>query len=215
MEIEIILKILLSAVLGGIIGLEREISHKDAGLRTNILIAVGSTLLTILSINLAELSKVGDPARLAAHIITGIGFIGAGAIIQARFSIHGLTTAATIWSVAAIGIAVGSGYYSLSLIVTIVVVLILTSLKYISLILEKQSQLYPYIIATEDRASVLIDIKKIITELGIKYINAKIKKVAEGYEIEISLITSQVKNQKFIERVMQIPEVKETVSETL
>lgn len=101
-------------VLGGAIGLEREIAGKPAGLRTNILICMGSALLTDVSIGIVmspDGGRLGDPGRLAAQIVTGIGFIGAGTIMQARGTITGLTTAATIWVVAAIGITVGAGHY--------------------------------------------------------------------------------------------------------
>ncbi|MCK4760779.1 MAG: MgtC/SapB family protein [Candidatus Aminicenantes bacterium] len=215
MEIEIILKILLSAVLGGLVGLEREISHKEAGLRTNILIAVGSTLLTVLSLKLAENSAVADPGRLTAQIITGIGFIGAGAIIQARFAVHGLTTAATIWTVAAIGIGVGSGYYLISLLVAVFVVVILGALKYISAILDKQKKPFIYIVKTEDKARIFFDIKKVIRELGIKYVNANLIKMKEGFEIDLILTTSDNKNKEFIEKIMQLKGVKEVNSENL
>jgi putative Mg2+ transporter-C (MgtC) family protein len=100
-------------ILGGAIGLEREISGKPAGLRTNILICLGSALLTDVSlrIGIVDGTRVGDPARLAAQIVSGVGFLGAGTIMQAKGKITGLTSAATIWVVAAIGIAVGAGMY--------------------------------------------------------------------------------------------------------
>lgn len=101
-------------MLGGVIGLEREIAGKPAGLRTNILICVGAALLTDVSMLIVtgpNGARLGDPSRLAAQIITGIGFIGAGTIMQARGTITGLTSAATIWVVCAIGITVGSGNY--------------------------------------------------------------------------------------------------------
>jgi putative Mg2+ transporter-C (MgtC) family protein len=99
-------------LLGGAIGLEREIAGKPAGLRTNILICVGAALLTDVSIYITTIpERVGDPSRLAAQIVSGIGFIGAGTIMQARGTVTGLTSAATIWVVAAIGIAVGAGQY--------------------------------------------------------------------------------------------------------
>jgi len=215
MELEILLKILLSATLGGIIGLEREISHKGAGLRTNILIAIGSTLLTILSFKFAILGKNVDPSRIAAQIVTGIGFLGAGAIIQAKFSVHGLTTAASIWIVSAIGISVGSGYYLISFLITIFVVIILTLFKYVSKIIEKQKKMFVYIIKTEDRASVFTEIKKVITELGINYINADFYKYKEGIEIEILFSSSQNKNEKFLEKVLQLKGVNKITNEKL
>jgi putative Mg2+ transporter-C (MgtC) family protein len=215
MEIEIVLKILLSAVLGGIIGFERELSRKDTGLLTCILIAVGSTLVTILSLKLGDISKSADPTTLTGHLITAIGLLGTGAIVRARFTAHGITTAAIIWVVAAVGISAGSGYYLTGLIVTAFVVLILTSLKYITNLLENQAQTFAYVIATEDRASVLIEIKKITRELDLKYIDSRLRKIDNGYEIEISLSTSKTKNEAFIEKVMQLPGVKEIISEHL
>lgn len=108
-------RLLLASVLGGIIGMERELSGKPAGLRTVLLICVGAALFTELSLHIAEMGDDGgfrsDPARLAAQIVPGIGFIGAGAILHGRGRVTGLTTAATLWTVTAIGIAVGSRAY--------------------------------------------------------------------------------------------------------
>lgn len=108
-------RLVLAAVLGGVIGMERELSGKPAGLRTVLLICVGATLFTELSLHLATIGEEGefrsDPARLAAQIVPGIGFIGAGAILHGRGKVTGLTTAATLWTVTAIGIAIGSGAY--------------------------------------------------------------------------------------------------------
>jgi len=129
-RLDLLLKLLLAVVLGGAIGLEREIAGKPAGLRTNILICVGSALLTDLSLGLVHGPEgfVGDPSRLAAQIITGIGFLGAGTIMQARGTITGLTSAATIWVVAAIGITVGAGKYLEAAGAGILVTLVLAGL---------------------------------------------------------------------------------------
>ena len=102
-----ILRLALAAALGGAIGLEREYRHKPAGLRTNMLIALGSALFSILSVELG--AAAGSPDRIAAQVVTGIGFLGAGAILRSGENIHGLTTAATIWVNAAIGMAAGLG----------------------------------------------------------------------------------------------------------
>src|SRR5437773_12121609 len=101
---------LLAAILGGIIGIEREIRDKPAGLRTNILICVGSTLFMSISTKVAQLLG-GDPTRIAAQIISGIGFLGAGAVLHSHGFVLGLTTAATIWVVAGVGIVRWSGMY--------------------------------------------------------------------------------------------------------
>jgi len=215
MEVDIILKILLAAMLGGIIGMERELSHKEAGLRTNILIAIGSTLITILSCKIAALSQTADPARLTAQIVSGIGFLGAGAIIQARFAVHGLTTAATIWTVAAIGIAVGSGFYLVAFLVAIFVVMVLTVFKFLLAYLEKQKQIYVYLITTDEKASLLVDIRQVLTELNIHYSSARLNRKDGNYEFEILFNTSENKNRDFIEKVMLLKGVKEVLSENL
>jgi len=110
---DLLLKLLLAVVLGGIIGFEREIAGKPAGLRTNILICIGAALLMDVStrIGLIDGHRVGDPARIAAQIVSGVGFLGAGTIMQSQGMVTGLTSAATIWVVAAIGMTVGAGYY--------------------------------------------------------------------------------------------------------
>jgi putative Mg2+ transporter-C (MgtC) family protein len=120
----------LAALLGGVIGLDREASGKPAGFRTNILICVGAALLTALSIDVAErwvrlYGTVADPGRIAAQIVSGIGFLGAGTIIQSRRGVRGLTTAATIWVVAASGMAVGAGAWRLARVSRVGVVLTL------------------------------------------------------------------------------------------
>jgi putative Mg2+ transporter-C (MgtC) family protein len=110
---DLLLKLLLAVVLGGIIGFEREIAGKPAGLRTNILICIGAALLMDVStrIGLVDGHRVGDPGRIAAQIVSGVGFLGAGTIMQSQGMVTGLTSAATIWVVAAIGMTVGGGYY--------------------------------------------------------------------------------------------------------
>lgn len=215
MEIESLLKILLAAVLGGMIGLEREISNKEAGLRTNILIAVGSCLVTILSFKFTEISQNADPSRLASQIITGVGFLGAGAIIQARHAVQGLTTAATIWTVGAIGIAVGIGLYLVAFLVTVFIIAILGSFKMISSYFEYDKKLFSYILVIEESAMILIEIKKIIVDAGIKHLSSKLIKADQGYKIEIILTATENKNKKFIEKVMELSGVKEIVSENL
>ena len=122
-RLEMILRLLLAAFLGGIIGYEREIEEKPAGLRTHMLLAMGSTIFTMLSYSAFPGS---DPSRVAASIIVGIGFIGAGTIYQQRDKIVGLTTAVSLWVTTAIGMSIGTGFYLLGVITTLVTFLILS-----------------------------------------------------------------------------------------
>ena len=121
--------IVLAVVLGAAIGVEREVSGKAAGLRTNILICLGAAVFTIISIRMAG---EGDSlTRIAAGVVTGVGFLGAGAIIQDRGGVHGLTTAATIWFMACLGMACGAGLYELAVISTLLAIFILIGLRLI------------------------------------------------------------------------------------
>lgn len=123
---EQVLKLILAIVLSGLVGWERERSHKPAGLRTHMLVCLGSTLVTIMSIGYF----INDYTRIIAAIITGIGFLCAGTIIaQGTKGVHGLTTAASLWVVAVIGICVGIGWYLLSVITTFLIMLILFLVK--------------------------------------------------------------------------------------
>ena len=123
--VEVTLRLILAAVLGGAVGLERELREREAGLRTHLLVAVGAAVFTLVSAYGFSDFRYGarfgitlDPTRIAAQIVTGIGFLGAGAIIRQGLSVRGLTTAATLWVVAAIGMASGAGYYSVAVIST-------------------------------------------------------------------------------------------------
>ena len=127
LRLDLLLHLVLAVVLGGAIGLERELQQKAAGLRTNILICTGAALFTELS--LAMTAEFGDPSRIAAQIVTGVGFLGAGTIIQGRGIVTGLTTAATMWIVAAIGMAVGFGAMLEATGTTLLVVLVLVALR--------------------------------------------------------------------------------------
>ncbi len=127
---DFLLKSAMAILCGGLIGIERELKKKPAGFRTNILICLGSTYFMMVSILVggSALGKTGDPSRIAAQVVTGIGFIGAGTIIQSRGHIAGLTTAALIWVVAAVGLFIGAGYPALAGLATLLIFLTLTVL---------------------------------------------------------------------------------------
>lgn len=128
--IDAFVKLGLAALLSGIIGYEREHSHRPAGFRTHILVAVGSALVMLTSVYISERYNSGeDITRMSAQVISGIGFLGAGTILREGFSVKGLTTAASLWAVSCIGIAVGAGFISGALVATLVIYLTLNSLK--------------------------------------------------------------------------------------
>lgn len=141
---ELILRIIVGGALGGIIGIEREKRAKEAGFRTHFLVALGSTLISVISAygydKVADIIPIAryDPSRLAAQIVSGIGFIGAGLIIFQKNVIHGLTTAAGLWVTAAIGIACGVGRYDLAVVTTIMVLIALELVMVIDRKLNKR-----------------------------------------------------------------------------
>ncbi len=118
---EIFLRLVLSVVAGGLIGLEREIVHRPAGIRTHMLVCLGSALFVLVTIE----TLPNEAARIIAGIATGIGFLGAGTIFKAKSEVHGLTTAASIWAVSAVGLAIGLGYYLMMVIAVILILIIL------------------------------------------------------------------------------------------
>lgn len=139
-DFQMILRLLLTMVLSGLIGLERQVHRRDAGLRTHILVALGSCLIMLTSLYVFDIYKDTaslDPARIAAGVITGIGFLGAGAIIREPEKVRGLTTAASLWVVAGIGLAVGIGFSRVAIYTTVLVIIVLHFLRYAEGSLEK------------------------------------------------------------------------------
>ena len=128
-DMEIVLRLLLSVLLSGLEGLEREAKGRAAGFRTHILVCLGSTLIMLTGVYMAEHYRGSglevDPSRLAAQVVSGIGFLGAGTIIQFRDSVRGLTTAASVWTASGVGLAVGAGFYVGASATTVIVLVVL------------------------------------------------------------------------------------------
>src|SRR6266581_5161178 len=165
-KLELLLQLGLATLLGGAIGLERELGGKPAGLRTNILICIGSALYTQLSISLVH--GAADATRVAGQIVTGVGFIGAGTILHARGAVVGLTSAATIWVVAAIGVALGSGYYLEGIATTVVVLAVLAGLGRVEKLVERQSTRSTISIHAHPGPTVLEDLEGLVRRAGLE-----------------------------------------------
>jgi putative Mg2+ transporter-C (MgtC) family protein len=179
-ELEVVGRLLLGALLGGGIGLERQRHGRPAGFRTHLLVCVGSVLLMLVSQSLG-----GDPGRLAAGAITGIGFLGAGAILKSGRSVHGLTTAACLWIVSAIGLAVGSGGFAaavMSFVITIVALWILRIVE------ERIPRLaYKYVSVVADRELAEAEIRAAVSSPG-----PRITEVTYEYDAERGSITYRI-----------------------
>lgn len=176
-EWEIALRLVLSFIFGGIIGYERQARHKSAGFRTNILVCLGSCLIMIMSYEvfaMVEGRTNADPARLAAQVVSGIGFLGAGAIMKEGLTVTGLTTAACLWVVAGVGLAVGGGFYLAAALTTLIVFLTLGYLGRFDSLVDSERPVRVVVLAQNvdglpDRISeVLEDLRLSINRVRIK-----------------------------------------------
>jgi putative Mg2+ transporter-C (MgtC) family protein len=162
-------RILISFAMGALIGLEREMNNQPAGLRTHILISIGSTLVMLISIYIpGSLNSTGDPGRIAAQVVSGIGFLGAGAILKFGADIKGLTTAASIWAMAAVGLAVGAGMYSISIIGVVVIFFALTVMNVFEKRVFKERSLRKIEVVVKKRFSNFQEISRILQDFDIR-----------------------------------------------
>jgi putative Mg2+ transporter-C (MgtC) family protein len=166
LRLELLVQLVLAVVLGGAVGIERELRGKPAGLRTNILICVGATLFTVLSYRLSE--NRGDPGRVAAQILTGVGFIGAGTILHLRGAVTGLTSAATIWVVAAVGMALGTRAYVEALGATLLIMLVLAGLGPLEGFLSRQAAHSHVTIHCRPVAGALDELEALVRATGLE-----------------------------------------------
>jgi putative Mg2+ transporter-C (MgtC) family protein len=166
LQLELLVQLVMAAVLGGAVGLERELKGKPAGLRTTILITLGATLFTVLSYRIG--ASNGDQGRIAAQVLTGVGFIGAGTILHMRGAVTGLTSAATIWVVAAIGMAVGARAYVEALGATLLVMLVLAGLGPVEGYLARQAARSHLIIHCRPEAAALDELEALVRRTGLE-----------------------------------------------
>ena len=199
------IRLVLAAILGGLIGIEREIRDKPAGLRTNILICVGSTLFMSLSTQVAQLLG-GDPTRIAAQIISGIGFLGAGAVLHSHGFVLGLTTAATIWVVAGVGMALGSGMYMVAAFAT---AMSLVTLYFLSFIEDKIQgrRSYSYALVVTDLNQALASINRVLQDSSVSAASFNFKKRSGHYRVWFNLLIPRETNVKIIQRLSEVPEI--------
>jgi putative Mg2+ transporter-C (MgtC) family protein len=154
-------RLIIAAILGGAIGLERQLRHKPAGLRTNIFICFGAAMFTLLS---RDLGGSGDYTRIASQIIPGIGFIGAGSILHSRGSVTGLTTAATLFVVASVGMAVGGGLYVTAVFATAMILFVLALLGKFERHFELQTEMHTYEVTGRNVESMLRETNRILSD---------------------------------------------------
>lgn len=213
-DIHMLCRLMLASFLGGLIGLEREIHGRPAGFRTHLLVSLGACLFTITSIefyrifgNFTGSGPVGvDPGRIAAQVVTGIGFLGAGAIIRERASIRGLTTAACLWVAAALGIACGIGLFWLAVSVTLVALVNLLLLKEV----EKRLTRDTYVLVKiwgEDRGDFVSRVYQTLSDTGIERLDAKLQKDIERGLMFIEFRVKQSKKRSSADLLTRLSSV--------
>ena len=202
------LSLLVALLLGALIGLEREFSDKAAGLRTNILICVGSCLFMIVSKNFTGILNA-DPTRIAAQIVTGIGFIGAGAIMHEGEQVTGLTTAATIWVVAAVGMAVGVGDYRIGAFTTLMTLLVQTLFPRLDAYVDELRQRHTFKISSDLDENGLEQIKTIFRDADVKVLRRKLMKKAGLYYSEWYVSGPRLEQKNVVRMLLNNQHVRE------
>ncbi|MEG1862817.1 MAG: MgtC/SapB family protein [Oscillospiraceae bacterium] len=206
------IRLVLSAVLGGLIGFERQIKHHPVGMRTNLLVCMAAAMVMMLSQlmmqNSFEVYGVANDPRLAAQVITGMGFLGAGTIMHANSTIKGLTTAASLWSVACIGLAIGAGYYDLGVMTAVLVLIVLSLLNYVTKHLEKNSSPKQIVINARPDADVVIHILKAINSAGVDTQETETRFYYKGEDnsAEITFITENFKQSEAVLKALKAVE---------
>jgi len=201
LNLYIVGKILLAAVLGGAIGLERELSRKPAGIRTNMLICMGAALFTVISYTTSHAFGVGDPMRVAAQIIPGIGFIGAGVVIREQGTIIGITSAATIFVVASIGMAVGSGLVVTGIFTALLLLGSLVILGGVEQRLGLHARLLNYRITAAQAGDTADRVRQILDDLNIQANHWQSVEKDGDLEIEFDVEITMPQEKEFLKRL--------------
>jgi putative Mg2+ transporter-C (MgtC) family protein len=187
-QIDIALRLLLAAVLGAVIGFEREIHEHPAGMRTHLLVCLGSAAFTVISIYGFGSPDVADPSRVAAQIVTGIGFLGAGAIIKYGTSVRGLTTAASLWATAGVGMGVGAGWWFVGIVVTAIVVFSLWPLNRVLARIRGQGPHPMRFRLQAQRLEALGEVTRVLTAHRVEIGEINSQRIGKGhYEIELQV----------------------------
>jgi len=206
--LEDLVKLGVAMLVGGIIGAEREHYKKAVGLRTLILISVGSALFTILSIRLG-VAYDKEPTRIAANVVSGIGFLGAGVILEDRGRVTGLTTAATIWLAAALGMAAGAGEYLLAGITSLVAMVVLLLFTHIENLLEVSTEERTYEISTKISWEKYKGLKSLFKDHGLTIDYYKQEKREKDMVCTFMASGATKKHDKVVQKLLSDPEIKE------
>lgn len=211
-EFDIVMRLALGALFGGFVGLERERHSQPAGLRTHTILAVGATLAMIVSLQIAAQSRaggfLGDPARLAAQVVSGVGFLGAGAIIRFGSNIKGLTTATSLWTVAIIGLAVGAGYFFAATFTTAVLMFTLTIMDKWEKRVIAHTSTHTITIRAEDGPGIVDHIRQQLAALDVEVKSLSFTKNIATNEVVLKVVAKirdRANEQELIARLSTVP----------
>lgn len=210
---EVVFKLALAGILGGLIGLERESLSRPAGLRTYTLVCVGSTLAMIVSLDIYMQyyhTVNADPGRIAAQVVSGIGFLGAGTIMREGSTVQGLTTAAGLWVVACIGLAVGAGLYMPAVATTVLILFVLIYFVRLESRFTGRREFKGLVLIMEDRPGQVGAIGSILGEMNVLIKNIQLNRL-EGNDLEIELllqIPSNITVEQVVEQLDQMKDIR-------
>jgi putative Mg2+ transporter-C (MgtC) family protein len=205
--VQTVLRLVLAAVLGGLIGLERETKRKPAGLRTNMFICFGAAMFTILSERLAA-DSMGDHTRIAAQIIPGIGFIGAGSILHSRGNVTGLTTAATLFVVASIGMAAGGGLFLAAIFAAIV---LLVALVFLGLLEERyhlKPSLNAFVVIGDSIQSMIDQVSSTLTDMDKSMQRVEINRMESLYRLRFVVDATKSEDARLLKLLRELPAIR-------
>lgn len=210
--LEISLKLILSIILSGIIGIERESIKRPAGFRTHILVCVGSTLVMIVGLYIANDFRYSnvDPTRIGAQVISGIGFLGAGTIIKEGVSVKGLTTAASLWAVACVGLAIGAGFYFGAIFVTILIFITLLLFSSIEGKFLRSNKYLKVRIVTLNRPGQLGKIGQVTGNLNLTIVSIEFNNLEDDKTV-VNLLLKTNKNTDSIEVISKLSQIENVI----
>ncbi|MDD4878902.1 MAG: MgtC/SapB family protein [Candidatus Omnitrophica bacterium] len=209
-EYDMAIRLCLAAVLSGFIGYEREVHGRLAGLRTHILVGIGSTLIMLTSMHIFDIYRgvaTPDPGRIAAQVVSGIGFLGAGTIIRFKASVRGLTTAASLWTVAGLGLAVGAGLFIPATITTILALVALFFLNRLERVMIRRDWYKALEIDTKAGASQLQEIRSVLSDYDVEIKDFDVKKSSSSEGLIIKIIVKLLTNEFDSEILSKIREL--------
>lgn len=195
--IDIVSRLLLATALGGLIGLERELHGQAAGLRTHIIVCLGSTLIMMVSIEVGRMYGNADPSRIAAQVVTGMGFLGAGAIMRFGTTVKGLTTAACLWTVAGIGLAVGLGLWLPAVLVTVLVFVSIFVLDKLEKMIFIGRTYKRVVVTTRDVSGIIGRIERVIEDHGITIKDVGINKLLNEKKVQLTALAKMPETLDF------------------